>query len=189
MVEMRKSLITILTILIILVVAACQSDENKEIDLDERKVNETEQAEDTNLTERDLASQEEKGNEDDLDKEEIDDEQGYMKKLLDDTYFKEVEVEVDYADDKEYMFEIDEDNNNIKAKVEDRFTDVKLHGLEAFDFIFERMEQMNVTPLTDNEKVTEKILSAFNLPKDYDEIEVEIVFRDGSKLDYEHKAR
>lgn len=115
------------------------------------------------------------------------DNQAYMEEKLENSYFKEVEVSISYLNDVDYEFSIDRDDGRIEAEVEDEFTNTEIKGKEAFDFIFERMENLAIDANTTFESVSKQILTAFELDENYVEFEVEIDFHDGSKLSYERE--
>lgn len=117
-----------------------------------------------------------------------DEQQSYMQEKLRDSYFTEVEIEVEYDHDQEYEVEIKEENGLIKAKIDDELKGRELKGIEAFDEIYKRMEEIPLTPTSDIDDIAEQILSLFNLPENYDEIEIEVKFHNGSELELEHKA-
>jgi|SRR5690625_55449 len=120
--------------------------------------------------------------------DQIDDEQTYMRDKLSSSFFRDIEVEIEYANGVEYEFEIEEHHGNIKAKVDNELDGEKFTGIEAFDFIFDKMASLTIEKDSDFDYITEQIITAFNLPDDYIEVEVEITFHDGVELEYEAVA-
>lgn len=111
-----------------------------------------------------------------------------MKSDMDQLSFKEIEVEVSYGHDQEYEVEIEQDENEpIKAKVEDELNQNYLKGQEAFDDLYPRVKQLDLTKDSTKEETISQVLNAFELQDNYEKFEVEITFNDGSKLDIEDR--
>lgn len=115
----------------------------------------------------------------------IKDEQAYMLNKLQESQFAEIEIEVEYADGREYEAEIEWEHNQIKAEIENELQDVYINGVEAFDLIYDVMNVSSIHPTAQHDVIIEQIIEGFNLPANYEEIEVEITFHDQSKLEFE----
>ncbi|MBO1001609.1 YusW family protein [Pseudogracilibacillus auburnensis] len=114
----------------------------------------------------------------------------YMKSKMEALDFSEIKVEVKYAEDKEYEFKIEQDkmeNEPIEAEVEDELNNVFLKGRKAFDDIYPKIENLDVKSDSTEQDVVDKILTAFDLPTDYEKMEVDITFNDGKELDFDHR--
>lgn len=182
---MKRRLISFLIISTVGILASCQA-----MELDDKR-SDSEQSDDyfeTTIEERDHLEEEDPSDRSDA-TESRNDEQAYMNSELMDRYFTEVVIEVEYEDSKEYEAEIKQDNGEIKAEIDDELNGEKIKGVEAFDYIVERMEQVEVTPISDMGEVTEEILSLFDLPKTYKELEIEVKFHNGSKIEIEDKMK
>jgi len=102
--------------------------------------------------------------------------------------FYEIELEVEYVDGKEYEIEIEKDDNRpYEAKIEDELNDVYLQGREAFDEIYPKVEQLQISKDSEQVDVVEQVLNIFDLPDNYKKFEIEVKFNDGSELDFEIK--
>lgn len=113
---------------------------------------------------------------------------GDMQANMDKLSFKEIELDVSYGKDKEYEAEIEQDENEpIKAKVEDELNEIYLKGQEAFDDVYSKVKNLDVTKDSSQQETIDRILEAFNLQADYEKFEVEIKFNDGSKLEVEDR--
>lgn len=100
--------------------------------------------------------------------------------------FAEFEVEIDYADDKEYEADIEKRaNGDYKVEVEDELTNTFLKGQDAFDHLYPILQKLEINPDSTKEEVISTVLDAFGLEENYVEFEVDIVFSDGTKLEYE----
>ncbi|PIC57135.1 hypothetical protein CSV80_10525 [Sporosarcina sp. P12(2017)] len=113
---------------------------------------------------------------------------GDMQAEMDKLSFKEIELDVSYGKDKEYEAEIEQDQNEpIKAKVEDELNEIYLKGQEAFDDVYSKVKNLDVTKDSSQQETIDRILKAFNLQADYEKFEVKIKFNDGSKLEVEDR--
>lgn len=108
-----------------------------------------------------------------------------MKSKMDELDYDEFELEVDYGPDSEYEVEIEKDNNRIESEVEDELNGEYLEGQDAFDNIYPKVKKLTIDQSTNKEEAIEQVLEAFDLNTDYTEIEIEITFKDGTKIEFE----
>ncbi|WP_039041475.1 YusW family protein [Sporosarcina sp. ZBG7A] len=116
-----------------------------------------------------------------------DSDQGYMKEKMDKLTYDEFELEVDYGKNKEYEIEIEQDNGKVESTVEDELSNSNLHGREAFDEIYPRLEKLDITETTSKEQAIQQALEAFDLKDDYVKFDIEITMPDGQKIQFEDK--
>ncbi|QTD40916.1 YusW family protein [Sporosarcina sp. Te-1] len=110
-----------------------------------------------------------------------------MKQKLDEIDYAEFDLSVDYGKDQEYEIEIDQENGMVEAKVEDELNNQLLHGQEAFDDIYPKLQQLTITKDTKLEDAIQQVLTTFNLKDNYKEFDLEIKFHDNTKIDFEDK--
>lgn len=111
-----------------------------------------------------------------------------MQADMDQLTFREIDIEISYGKDSEYEAEIDQDDGQpIEAKVEDEVNGMYLKGQEAFDDLYPKVKQLDLTKDSPKEETINQVLKAFDLKDDYEKFEVEIKFNDGSKLDIEDR--
>lgn len=111
-----------------------------------------------------------------------------MQEKMDQLTIREIEIDVSYGKDREYEAGIEQDKGRpIEAAVEDELNGVYLKGEEAFDDLYPKVQQLNLTKDSTKEETVEQVLRIFNLESNYEKFEVEIDFTDGSKLDVEDK--
>ncbi|GKV57277.1 hypothetical protein NCCP2222_32240 [Sporosarcina sp. NCCP-2222] len=111
-----------------------------------------------------------------------------IKADMDKLSFQEIEVEISYGKDKEYEAEIEQDQNEpIKAKIEDEVNQIYLNGQEAFDDLYPKVQQFDLSNESTKEETINQVLKVFNLQADYEKFEVEITYNEGSKLDVEDR--
>lgn len=116
-----------------------------------------------------------------------DSDQAYMKEQMDKLTYDEFELEVDYGKNQEYEIEIEQDNGKVESTVEDELSNSNLHGREAFDEIYPRLEKLDITETTSKEQAIQQALEAFDLKDDYVKFDIEITMPDGQKIQFEDK--
>ncbi|MDV6378308.1 YusW family protein [Sporosarcina sp. GW1-11] len=171
---MKRLLMTTVSVMAI-VLAGCGSNTKEPVDVPTPSA-QVEQPADTNTTVESTTSQQ------------TDATTEKMKADMGKLSFKEIDVDVSYSRDKEYEAEIEQDNNEpFKAKVEDELNGVHLKGQEAFDILYPKIQQLQLTKDSTKEETIDQVLTAFGLDSNYEKFEVEIHFNDGSKLDVEDR--
>lgn len=100
--------------------------------------------------------------------------------------FAEIELQIDYGHDQEYDAQVEKrSTGDYKAEIEDELNNTYLKGDEAFNELYPILETLDITADSSKDEVFSAVLKAFNLEDNYEEIEVEITFHDGTKLEYE----
>lgn len=112
-----------------------------------------------------------------------------MKEMLQQLDFYEFELEVSYGNDKEFEIQIEHHSNgDVEAEVEDELNDKNINDdLDAFNYIYPNAKKLNVSQDMDKQDAIDQILQAFDLPDDYEKIDIEFEFEDGVKLSFEDK--
>jgi hypothetical protein len=110
-----------------------------------------------------------------------------MKQKMDDIDYDEIEVEIDYGKNKEYEAEIEQDNGVIEADLEDEINGDDLNGKEAFDKIYPNVKKLTIDKNTEKADAIKQTLDAFDLDSDYVKFELELTFKDGTKVEFEDK--
>lgn len=99
--------------------------------------------------------------------------------------FSEIDLEVSYEGQKEYEAEINYDNSGaIGGEVDDDINNEHLRGKEAFDSIYQKVKNLTISKDTDKRDAIDQVLKSFNLPADYNQFDLEIIFNDNTKFDY-----
>src|SRR5690606_36738908 len=112
-----------------------------------------------------------------------------MESKLAELNFSEIEIDIDYGKDEEFEVRIDRDDDGeekMEVEIEDDINNILYRDREAFDYIFPKLETLEITSESAELDVIEQILNAFDLSDDYQKIEIEIQFDDGQKMDFEH---
>lgn len=107
----------------------------------------------------------------------------YMLEKMGELNYVEFELEVKYNDDKEYEVELEQKNNEVKAKLEDELKSINLKGEEAFNTIYSQASKLTIEQNSDKDVIIKEVLEIFELNPDYNELEVEITFNDGVKIE------
>lgn len=98
--------------------------------------------------------------------------------------FTDFELEVDYAENKEYEAEYELNNGSIEAEIEDDLNNVKLKDEEAFNKLKPMLEELNIEQDTPKEDAINEALTVFELPDDYIKFDLEITFENGTKIEF-----
>lgn len=110
-----------------------------------------------------------------------------MKAQMDELDYSVFELEVDYGRDKEYEAEIEQEEGNVEADLEDEINDKDLNGEEAFNKIYPLVKQLTIDKDTDKDEAVTEVLDVFELDDDFEKLELEITFSDGVKREFEIK--
>lgn len=112
-----------------------------------------------------------------------------MQSKMDELDYTEFNLSVDYADQREYEAELEKNSDNsIEAEIDDSINNVKKKGTEAFDELYPLVKQLTIVQeTTKEEEAINEILKVFNLEDNYSEFDLEITFKDGTKIEFEDK--
>lgn len=111
-----------------------------------------------------------------------------MLKQMEAIDYKDFDLQVEYANDQEYEVELEQNSDNsVKAKIEDELNNTKKYDEDAFNDLYPLVKQLSITQETSKEEAIKETLSVFNLPEDYQKFELEIKFKDGTKIEFEDK--
>lgn len=165
------------------ILAACGTDDNDDTSVNEQSETPAEQ-EDTGGTDDGMTETEDENNpntnEDTT--QDTDDKNEKMEQLE----FAEIDLDVEYDDNKDYNAEIEKKSSGeYKSELEDELNNQYLKGDEAFNHIYPMAEKLNINSDSTKEEVIKEILQAFELEENYREFEVEIIFHNGTKVEFE----
>ncbi|MFJ7952884.1 YusW family protein [Lysinibacillus sp. NPDC096418] len=99
--------------------------------------------------------------------------------------FTNFSLDVDYSETESYDVDYDNERNGMEAELEDNRKNEKLHGDEAFTKLEPLFKQLTFDSTTPNDEVIDQVISVFNIADDYQSIEVEVKFTDGTKKKFE----
>ncbi len=98
--------------------------------------------------------------------------------------FREFDLEVKYDNNKDYEVSYENDNDGVEATIEDDLKNERVNGNEAIDRLDPIFKKLDINSNTSQEDVLSKIMSAFELDKNYQAIDVDISFNDGTEKEY-----
>jgi hypothetical protein len=99
--------------------------------------------------------------------------------------FTDFELDAEYPDMKSYEVDYEYDRNNtMEAEIKDGLKDEELNGDEALDKLLEAFKQFTFTEESSEEEVLIQVIQGLELNEDYENIEVEVTFTDGTEKTY-----
>lgn len=99
--------------------------------------------------------------------------------------FTDFELEVDYADqDGALQLSYEESRDLVTAEYENTVTDVILEGNEAYEAIAPALAELELTADMADDEVILKVLEEFDIEPDYESIEIEVTYPDGTDKEY-----
>ena len=105
---------------------------------------------------------------------------------MDELDYLEFNLDIDYGTKDEYDVELERNKDDtIEAEIEDSINGVKKIGTDAFNELYPLVKKLTIHQKTSKEEAIKEILNVFNLKNDYTKFEVEIKFKDGTKIDFE----
>lgn len=184
---MKRFFITLISIMA-LSLAACSSDEKAPDSSEGTSGNPTNQTEQNENTMEGGEQSDVTNDQADTSGSQTNSTNDQMQADMDQLTFKEIDIEISYGKDNEYEAEIDQDEGQpIEVKIEDEVNGVYLKGQDAFDDLYPKVKQLDLTKDSPKEETINQVLKSFGLKDDYNKLEVEIRFNDGSKLDIEDR--
>lgn len=179
---MKRILLALGTFMLFLTLAACDSQQNNDAPVNNDDASNDEETTDSSDKQENNDSETENDSKTPENNSDSD-----MKSKMDELDYEEFELELDYGQDSEYEVEIEQDNNQIKAEVEDELNGEYLEGQDAFDNIYPKVKKLTIDQNTSKKEAIEQVLDVFDLDTNYTEIEIEITFNDGTKIEFEDK--
>ncbi|WP_285765987.1 YusW family protein [Peribacillus sp. SI8-4] len=99
--------------------------------------------------------------------------------------FKDFQLEVDYqGNENDYEAEYDATGAQTEASIDDEANKHEVHGDEAMKELTPMLEKLTFTKDSTDEEVVQEVTKVFNLKDGYEELDLEVVFDDGTKKEY-----
>lgn len=98
--------------------------------------------------------------------------------------FTDFDLEVEYADNKSYDVEFENDGNYIYAEVDDEMKGVEHKGDQAYENIVKALDQLKFDKATSDEDVRKEVMKAFALDENYEYFDLEVKFKNGEEKHY-----
>ncbi|HLR63763.1 MAG TPA: YusW family protein [Lentibacillus sp.] len=113
---------------------------------------------------------------------------GDMQTKMDELDYVDFELSVEYNGDKEFEASLEKkQSSGVEADLEDELNGVDIHGQEAFTKIYPNVKKLTIDQQTGKSDAIKQALDAFSLESNYKELELEIKFKDGTKIEFEDK--
>lgn len=98
--------------------------------------------------------------------------------------FTGFDLEVKYADNKEYEVDYDVEEDGTKATIEDDIKNERVRDNEAMKRLDKIFNDMKIDANTADDQVISEVKRLFNIKDDYQRLELEIDFKDGTEKEY-----
>ncbi|MEN8699976.1 YusW family protein [Bacillus infantis] len=99
--------------------------------------------------------------------------------------FTDFELDAEYPDMKSYEVDYEYDRNNtMEAEIKDGINDEEFNGDEALDKLLEAFKQFTFDEESSEDEVLIQVIQGLDLNEDYENIEVEVTFTDGTEKTY-----
>lgn len=100
--------------------------------------------------------------------------------------FTDFELDVDYPDqDDALTVSYEEIKDQVEAEYEDKLSNETLAGNEAFDKIEPLLAELELTEDMPEEDVISKVTEVFSIEPDFESIEVEVTYPEGTDKEYQ----
>lgn len=179
---MKKTYLVVIMLVLSLIIAACGqsndnkgSDNNNDITTNDTGKNNNSGAPNNDVTDNTDQTEGPAANNDDK-----------VQKMEGLAYI-DFELDVKYDNNQDYEADLELENNRVEAKLEDNLNGTEIEGDGAFDEIYPLVEQLTIDENTAKEDAIKQVIDVFDLPSDYNEFELEITFKDGTKKEYDDR--
>ena len=182
---MMKKIVSFMAVIgLSMILVACGSTDNDETTVQKNPKpveNSNEGTEETSVNESNQNSTEDGQNS-------VGGTQDEMFKQMGDIDYAEFTLEVEYADQTEYEAELEENSNNsVETEIKDSINNVNLSGAEAFDELYPLVKELTINQQTVKEEAISETLKVFSLDETYHKFELELTFKDGTKIEFEDR--
>ncbi|KZE36865.1 hypothetical protein AV656_13870 [Bhargavaea cecembensis] len=112
--------------------------------------------------------------------------QAEMRKKMEELEYAEFELKVEYDNDEEYEARLElKSDNSVMAGYKDDMNGTNKQGIHAFNDLYPLVEQLEITPSSNQEEEVRKVLSMFSLPDDFTDFSLKLRASDGTKHEFE----
>ncbi|OEC02226.1 hypothetical protein GY31_08480 [Lysinibacillus sphaericus] len=98
--------------------------------------------------------------------------------------FLEFALDVDYSPTESYEIEYENKKTGLEVKLKDDRNNERIQGDEAYTKVEPLLKQLTFDSTTPNDEVIEQVIKVFNIKDDYQSIEVEVEFADGTEKEF-----
>lgn len=112
-------------------------------------------------------------------------ESNVMIEKMDELPFQKFEFDINYEGGFDFEVELERNpRGNIDAEYRDESKNIDARGKEAFDLLYSKLKNLEINEDSTKEQAISTVLETFDLRDDYTELEIDIVFNDGTKREY-----
>jgi hypothetical protein len=105
---------------------------------------------------------------------------------MDELDYLEFNLDIEYGTQDEFDVELERNKDGtIEAEIEDSINGVRKEGTDAFNELYPLVKKLTIDKETSQADAIEQVLEVFNLKNDYTKFEVEITFKDGTRIEFE----
>lgn len=101
--------------------------------------------------------------------------------------FTHFSVDADYSMTESFEAEYENEQSGVEASIEDDVNGENLYGDEAYARLEPIFEGFTFDQSTADDEVISEVLQAFDLAEDYQDIEIEVRFADGTEKEYHQR--
>ena len=98
--------------------------------------------------------------------------------------FSKFSLDIDYANNQSYELNYKKISNRIEAEIEDERINKKVIGKKAYNMIIPKLNKLTFDKNSSDAGVKQEILTVFNIGENYQKLEIEVRFADGTEKKY-----
>lgn len=98
--------------------------------------------------------------------------------------FTHFSLDVDYSATQDFEVDYENEQSGVEASYEDEINNEKLYGNDAYSKLEPTFQSFTFDQNTADDEVIAEVLQAFDLGDDYQKLELEIRFTDGTEKEY-----
>ena len=101
--------------------------------------------------------------------------------------FTHFSVDADYSMTESFEADYENEQSGVEASIEDDVKGERLYGDEAYARLEPILKGFTFDQSTPENEVIAEVLKGFGLAEDYQDIEIEVRFADGTEKEYHHR--
>ena len=98
--------------------------------------------------------------------------------------FSSFSLDVDFPGMETYEVDYDNEASGVEASIKDDRNYVKLTGNDAYSQLERLFRQFTFDATTSDEEVINEVITLFSIADDYQSVEIEVTFADGTEKEY-----
>lgn len=98
--------------------------------------------------------------------------------------FSEFSLDVDYSATESYEVEYDNEATGVEASIDDGRSNLKVTGNDAYTQLEPLFQELDFDKTTLDEDVIDEVLTVFGITDEYQSVEIDVRFADGTEKEY-----